>query len=49
MVGFFYRTVHRTVIRFKVFACQNIVYPEIEFIQIIGDAQPAAGLGKSII
>ena len=49
MVGFFYRTVHRTVIRFKVFACQNIVYQEIEFILIIRDTQPEAGLGKRII
>ena len=49
MVGFFYRTVHRTVIRFKGFACQDIVYPEIEFILIIRNTQPAAGLGKSII
>lgn len=39
MVRIFDRTVYGAVVGFLVGADQNIVYPEIEFIQIIGDAQ----------
>ena len=49
MVRIFDRTVYGTVIGFLIGADQNIVYPEIEFIQIIGDAQSPAGLCKGVI
>ena len=43
------RQLYGTVIGFLIGADQNIVYPEIEFIQIIGDAQSPAGLCKGVI
>ena len=49
MVRIFDRTVYGTVIGFLIGADQNIVYPEIEFIQIIGDTQSPAGLCESVI
>ena len=49
MVRIFDRTVYGAVVGFLVGADQNIVYPEIEFIQIIGDAQSPAGLCKGVI
>ncbi len=49
MVRIFNRTVYGTVIGFQIGTDQNIVYPEIEFIQIIGDTQSPAGLCESVI
>ena len=42
-------SVHGTVVSPQVSAGQYIVYPEIESILVIGDAQAASGLGEGII
>ena len=40
MVGLFYGAVYRTVKTLQVRADQYVVYPEIESVLVVGDAQP---------
>ena len=49
MVGLFYGAVYRTVKTLQVRADQYVVYPEIEFVLVVRDAQPASRLGEGII
>ena len=43
------RPVYRAIVGFQVGADQDIVYAEIEFVQIVGDPQSFAGLCECIV
>ena len=49
MVGRIDAAVDGTLVGFQGFADQDIVYAEVEFVLVVGDAQAASRLGERIV